>query len=222
MTASALILAGGSHGHDFPATARSLSALLTEHGYAVDTIDDPDDVWSAMLERPEPYDLLAVNGLRFRMTHERYDTMRAQWAYRTPRAADAAMDRHLASGGAIFSVHTGCICFDDWDRWSNLLGRRWSWDEQRMSWHPERGQLHIEPVTGHGAPFDIVDEVYTDMVDLGGVDVWARCDNQPVMWRHEVGGNRIAVTTLGHGTDSYENRAYRQLLDELVSWLAAG
>lgn len=221
MAASALILAGGSHGHDFAATAQSLAGVLASHGLAVDIIDHPDDVWRAMLDRPEPYDVLAVNGLRFRMTHERYDTMREQWAYRTPATADAALDRHLAGGGAVFSVHTGCICFDDWDRWSALLGRQWSWDEQQLSWHPERGPLHIEPTTGHGAAFDIVDEVYTDMVDLGGVNVWAHCGDQPVMWNHMVGANRVAVTTLGHGIDSYENTAYRTLLDELVTWLIA-
>ncbi|MTB08124.1 MAG: ThuA domain-containing protein, partial [Actinobacteria bacterium] len=134
---SALIVAGGSHAHDFPATAQALAGVLRDHGLAVDIVDEPDDAWAAMLERPEPYGMLAVNGLRFGMTHPRYDALRDRWAYRTPPAADAALDRHLAAGSSVFSVHTGCICFDDWDRWSRVLGRQWSWDEQRLSWHPE-------------------------------------------------------------------------------------
>jgi len=222
MAASALIIAGGSHGHDFAATAQALGQVLESHGLDVHTIEHPDDAWSAMLDRPEPFDVLAVNGLRFRMTHDRYDAMREQWAYHTPPSADAALERHLSAGGSVLSVHTGCICFDDWQRWSDVLGRAWSWDEQRLSWHPELGPLRIEPTAGHGAAFDIVDEVYTDMVDLDAVDVWARCGTEPVMWCHRSGVNRVGVTTLGHNTDSYANTAYRALLDELLHWVVRG
>ena len=111
------------------------------------------------------------------MQHPRYDSMRERWQYHTPGAADVALDAHLAGGGAVLSMHTGCICFDDWDRWSRLLGRRWSWDESRMSWHPERGPLDVVLQTpGNGSRFTVIDECYTDMADIAGQDpvhVWA-------------------------------------------------
>jgi len=217
---SALIIAGGSHGHDFAATALALADVLHAHGFAVDTFEQPDAAWAAMLNRAAPYDLLVVNGLRFRMTHPRYDALREQWGYRTPPQADATLDRHLAAGSSVFSVHTGCICFDDWDRWSRVLGRRWSWDEQQLSWHPERGPLTIEPVAGRGDAFDLVDEVYTDMIETEAIDVIARCSGQPVMWTRHEGASRVGVTTVGHDVDTYEHTAYRRLLDELVDWLA--
>jgi len=217
---SAVIVAGGSHAHDFAATASALAGVLRHHGMSVDIIDDPDDAWRAMTERTQPYGLLAVNGLRFRMTHARYDALRPRWGYRTPPAADAALDRHLAAGGAVLSTHTGCICFDDWDRWSALLGRKWSWDEQHLSWHPERGPLTIEPTPGNGTPFEIVDEIYTDMIAMDAVDVMASCNEQPVVWRRTQGTSRIGVTTVGHDVDTYENPSYRALLDRLVLWLA--
>lgn len=219
---SALIVAGGSHGHDFPATAQALAGVLGDHGLAVDIVDGPDEAWAAMLERPEPYGMLAVNGLRFAMTHPRYDAMRDRWAYRTPPAADAALDRHLAAGSSVFSVHTGCICFDDWDRWSRVLGRQWSWDEQRLSWHPELAPIAVEPAESLGDHFQIVDEVYTDMIDRSDVDVLARCNGQPVVWTRHEAASRVGVTTVGHGVDTYENDSYRRLLDGLVGWLVNG
>lgn len=218
---SALIIAGGSHGHDFAATAQALVEVLEQHHIAADVFDQPDDAWTAMTTRETPYGMLLVNGLRFRMTHARYDSLREQWGYRTPAAADAALDRHLAAGSSVFSVHTGCICFDDWDRWSTLLGRKWSWDEQQLSWHPERGPLTIEPEAGYGAAFDIVDEVYTDMIQTDAIEVRARCAGQPVMWTRREGASRIGVTTVGHGVDTYEHPAYRAMLDNLIDWLAA-
>lgn len=220
LDASAVIVAGGSHAHDFAATAAALAGVLRDHGMSVDVIDDPDDVWRAMLEREHPYGLLVVNGLRFRMTHARYDSLRPRWGYRTPPAADAALDRHLAAGGSVLSTHTGCICFDDWDRWSTLLGRKWSWDEQHLSWHPERGPLTIEPAPGNGSSFDVVDEIYTDMIAMGVVEVLASCNEQPVVWRRTEGASRVGVTTIGHDVDTYGNTAYRAMLDRLVNWLA--
>jgi len=215
----ALLLAGGSHGHDFAATARALADVLADHGLATDIVDEPDAAWAALLEAATPYSLFVVNGLRFRMEHPRYAEMREEWAYCTPPAADAAMDRHLGLGRPVLSTHTGCICFDDWDRWSDILGRQWCWDEQRLSWHPERGPLTIEPVGGPA--FEIVDEVYTDMVERGDLDVLATCAGQPVTWQVDHGASKVGVTTLGHGTDSYENTAYRRLLDQLLDALLA-
>lgn len=217
--ASALIVAGGSHAHDFAATSAALAGVLRQHDLTVDIVDEPDDAWRAMIERERPYGLLAVNGLRFRMTHARYDSLRPRWGYRTPSSADTALDRHLGAGGAVLSTHTGCICFDDWGRWGELLGRAWSWDERHPSWHPERGALTIEPTAGHGAPFEIVDEIYTDMLETGGVEVLASCNGQPVVWRRSEGISRVGVTTVGHGVDTYDNPSYRTLLDHLVDWL---
>ena len=215
----ALLLAGGSHGHDFAATASALANALDRFDLEVDVVDEPDAAWAALIGSEVPYSLFVVNGLRFRMQHPRYDELRERWAYTTPPAADAAMDRHLGLGRPVLCVHTGCICFDDWDRWSAILGRQWSWDEQHLSWHPERGPLTIEPAPGLGAPFEIVDEVYTDMVERGDVDVLARCAGQPVMWRLEHGTCKVGVTTVGHGPDTYANTRYLALFDELVRWL---
>jgi hypothetical protein len=232
----ALILGGGSHAHDFAGNARALGTLLAEHGVEADIVDTPDEAWAALASGPTPdssYRLFAVSGLRFRMLHERYDAMRAQWRYVTPPAADAAMDRHLAAGGSVLSIHTGCICFDDWDRWSELLGRRWSWNETppaKLSWHPELGPVEVTP--SGAAPFTMIDECYADMVDAGPVEVLAtasipgtdpaRPQHQPAVWRRTAGlRNRVAVSTLGHDPGSYADPNLRRLLDGIVDWLLA-
>ena len=228
MTRTALILAGGSHAHDFTGNGRALAALLADHDIDATIVDTPDDAWAALSAAAADYSLFAVSGLRFRMLHERYDAMRAQWQYATPPAADTALDRHLGRGGVVLSMHTGCICFDDWPRWSALLGRRWSWADGRMSWHPELGPVEVTPADAPA--FTMVDECYTDMVDLAPFDVLAtasipgsdpaRPHHQPAVWRRiTVTGTRVAVSTLGHDHRSYADPNLRRLLDGLVDWL---
>jgi type 1 glutamine amidotransferase len=63
--------------------------------------------------------------------------------------------------------------------------------------------------------------VYTDMIETDAVNVRARCAGQPVMWTRHEGASRIGVTTVGHGVDTYEHPAYRQLLDNLIGWLTS-
>ena len=81
--------------------------------------------------------------------------------------------------------------------------------------------LTIEPTDNSLASFELVDEVYTDMVATDAIDVRATCAGQPVMWTRCEGTNRIAVTTVGHGVDTYENSSYAAMLHPLVEWLAS-
>ena len=219
MTRRALVLGGGSHGHAFAATTAALVGLLERHRLSCAVVTDPDDAWREMLDAPEPFDLFAVNALRFRMEAPRYDDLRNEWRYDTPPIADDALDRHLAAGRPVLALHTACICFDDWDRWSVVLGRQWSWDAPAPSWHPELGPLDITPVGGDA--FTIVDERYTDLVDRAAVEPVATCDDQVVAWRHTHGASRVAVDALGHGIGSYHHPAHGALLDGLVAWLLA-
>lgn len=215
---TALILAGGSHAHDFVGNGAALAELLAELRISSDIVDTPDDAWAALMSASSDggYDLLAVPGLRFRMQHPRYDAMRDRWQYHTPPAADAALDAHLAGGGAVLSMHTGCICFDDWDRWSRLLGRRWSWDESRMSWHPERGPVQVTLQTpGNGSQFTLVDECYTDMADLAGqnsVHVWATATDLT----YGAGGSTTtsAAAPAGAGRPADQPAVWTRLADE--------
>jgi uncharacterized protein len=211
----ALVLGGGSHGHEFEATTAALVATLTRHGLAPTVVTEPDDAWQALAVND--FDLFAVNALRFRMKHERYDHLREKWRYDTPGLADEALERHLAHGGAILAMHTSIICFDDFPLWSETLGRRWSWEPDALSWHPDLGPITIDPVGS--AAFSVTDERYTDLIDLAAFEPLATCDGEVIAWRRQQGSSRIGVDTLGHDVEGYSHPAHAALLDSIVDWL---
>jgi uncharacterized protein len=213
----ALVLGGGSHGHDFAATTAELSAVLERHDLHVTIVSDPDDAWRLLADND--FDLFAVNALRFRMEHERYDHLRDEWRYETPPLADAALDRHFAHDGAILAMHTSIICFDDWPRWSYVLGRQWSWEADALSWHPDLGLLRVEPIAGE--PYDVIDERYTDLIDLADYEPLTTCDGEVIAWRRQHGRSRIAVDTLGHSVSTYRTPGFAEGLDRLLGWLTA-
>jgi uncharacterized protein len=131
--------------------------------------------------------------------------------------ADTALDRHLAHGGAVLAMHTSIICFDDWPRWSHVLGRQWSWNPDALSWHPDLGTITVEPIGGE--PFEVTDERYTDLIDLAGYVPLATCDGEVVAWSRNEGNSRIAVDTLGHAPSTYRHAVHAILLDQLIGWL---
>ena len=69
------------------------------------------------------------------------------------------------------------------------------------------------------APFEVVDEEYTEL-DIDDVTVVARsASGEPLVWFHEVDGRRAAVSLLGHDARSLGHPAHRRLLADLVDHL---
>jgi hypothetical protein len=217
MSRRALVLGGGSHGHAFEATTAALVRVLEAHDLSCVVVTEPDNAWRALSDTP--FDLFAVNALRFRMEAPKYDQLRDEWRYDTPPMADDALDRHLDAGRPILAMHTSCICFDDWDRWSDVLGRQWSWASDAMSWHPDLGPIEVKPANGD--PFTITDERYTDLINRTDIETMATCDGESIIWRLMHGKSRVAVDTLGHSVTSYRNEAHAALLHDLVTWVLA-
>jgi len=222
MSHSHLILVGGIF-HDFRASAETLADVLEPLGVESRIEADIDAGLASLAE--EPVDLLTVNALRWEMIGEKYDPYRDAEAYSPPSKTRAAFEAHLSSGGALLGLHTASICFSDWPEWGSLLGGHWVWG---TSWHPPPESVTVTPTKGaplsHLLPFEVQDELYTDLSLEPGVRVLAYGHStamptpQPVVWSHKVGAGRVIYDALGHDGDSLNHPSHAQLLRDTVSW----
>lgn len=141
MTAARILLASGgpTYAHDHAATASLLADLLTSAGHVVvGTTTHPEEIPSA-IARAAP-DCIVSHMLWWRMLAERYDDLRADWAYESSVTVRDALQRFVLGGGALVALHTSTICFDDWPGWGDLLGAQWDWSR---SFHPPLGPVSV-------------------------------------------------------------------------------
>lgn len=232
-----LVLSGGV-GHPFASTSQMLADVLAPHG--IGTVVAAPEQWEDAIAAHVPGDgLLTFNALRWRMLADRYDALRAAESYASTPALHRAVEDHLAAGGALLSLHTSCICFDDWPGWAEILGAAWDWDR---SFHPVRGDVHVHDLV-HDTRFTVNDELYhglgvsdparevlavasvprdsfvqnTAPVGASGVG-----DVHPVLWRRRHGRGRVVVDTLGHDHLSLGHPAHRRALGAAIEWAVAG
>lgn len=227
-----LVLAGGP-GHDFAGIGAALARLTAEvHGDEAVTVVLTDP--AAVLDRlraveagdEEPWGLLTVAALRWRMEAERYADQRDE-AYTLTDDDAAVIERHVAGGGGLLALHTAVICFDAQPRWRRLCGAAWDWE---ASSHPPAGPVPVvltaagrdHPLTVGLDDFTVQDEAYgfldedPDLVALltsghGGRD-------HPLLWAREVGAGRVVTDLLGHGPGSLAHPAHRTILERVLRW----
>ena len=217
-----LILVGGVF-HDFHTSAEALAEVLAPLGIESRIETDIDAGIASLADNP--VDLLTINALRWEMIGEKYDPYRDTEAYSPPSETRTGLDTYLKAGGALLGVHTASICFSDWPEWGSLLGGRWVWG---TSWHPAPETITVTPdnsaALSHLPPFEVHDELYTDLLLESGAEVLAHGrsaampTSQPIVWSHTVGKGRVVYNALGHDSESLSHPAHAQLLRETVSW----
>ena len=217
-----LILVGGIF-HDFHTSAEALAEVLAPLGIESRIETDIDAGIASLADNP--VDLLTINALRWEMIGEKYDPYRDTEAYSPPSETRTGLDTYLKAGGALLGVHTASICFSDWPEWGSLLGGRWVWG---TSWHPAPETITVTPdnsaALSHLPPFEVHDELYTDLLLESGAEVLAHGrsaampTSQPIVWSHTVGKGRVVYNALGHDSESLSHPAHAQLLRETVSW----
>ena len=134
-----LVLSGGV-GHPFAQSSAILADVLAPLGIRSDVAEAHD--WDKALEElpDSPTGLITVNALRWRMLADRYDHLRDANGYTTTSTLRRAIACHVQRGGALLSLHSICICFDDWPEWGATLGASWDW---QTSFHPVLSD-HVE------------------------------------------------------------------------------
>ena len=233
-----LVLSGGV-GHPFAQTSAMLADLLAPLGIRSE-VAEPHEWDTALEQLPDgPPGVITVNALRWRMLSDRYDHLRDANGYTTTLALRRAISDHMARGGVLLSLHTSCICFDDWPEWGAMLGASWDW---HTSFHPVLSDDVEVHVLTSGSTFTVTDELYHSLhvsdpdrevvvaarlprnsfiqnhppAGASGVGEW-----HPVMWRRTHGTGRVVVDTLGHDDRSMSHPVHLEALRSAVQWAVA-
>lgn len=220
-----LILTGGIR-HDFEGNTASVVELLSEIGIRSEITTDIESGVARLAA--EPFDLLTVMALRWRMEGDpKYAPHRARWAFSISSAARKAIHDFVEGGGGIFGLHTACLCFDDWADWRDVLGGVWLWGQ---SSHPPLGPVSVSlTAESHsltaGLPnFDLIDEVYSglsiaaDVTPLLTAKAASHGDDEPVLWARHVGRGRVAFDGLGHDRASLTHRVHGRVIQRCAAW----
>ncbi|WP_406457965.1 ThuA domain-containing protein [Streptomyces sp. NBC_00876] len=202
--------------HDsIPAGQAALRELGEEHGFTVETSEDPSVFTDASLAGRSAVVFLSTSG-----------------EVLTPDA-QLALRRWTSGGGGFMGIHSAACTEYDWPYYGELLGAR-------FAGHPEfqPGTVLVEdrshPSTRHLPPrWDWNDEWYDFRSNPRGpgVQVLATIDeagyegggmgaDHPLVWCKESGAGRSFYTSLGHAADAYTAPAFRGHLLGGLRWTA--
>jgi len=220
----ALILSGGIF-HPFAETSEVLAEIFGELGGAAEITEDVEG--GALRLAREPFDMVAVNALRWgMMTADKYEPYRADWAFQVSPEMRAALTGFVAEGGALFGLHTASICFDDWPEWGDLLGGAWEWGR---SHHPPPAPVEIaiapigHPITQGLSGFQVTDEIYHHLSPRADADILLTAQNtdegrQPIAWARAHGAGRVVYDGLGHDGASLNTPGHREIVARAALW----
>jgi hypothetical protein len=223
----AIIFTGGIY-HDFDRMSAATAGILAAAGMSVEIVGHPAELAAALRL---PADLVVIQALRWRMLgNDKYEPFRAEWGYETGDDLKGALTGHIAGGGGLVALHTGCICFDDWSGWHAILGGGWIWGDSFHAPGLERVRVvpvADHPVTGGVAPFAVIDEHYRNLaLHPGSVvlaeGVAAAGVTHPVAWSRsggEFAGRAVTLTT-GHDLASLTEPNHARLIQQAALWAA--
>ncbi|SDH14485.1 ThuA domain-containing protein [Microbacterium sp. 77mftsu3.1] len=204
-----LVFSGGADyadpWHPFVETSAIVAEVLREEGDAtvVDTLED-------LAARIDAADLLVINA----------------GGGTAPHPLDSRLAEILAGyRGPLLVLHVAATLLPEHAAWEARLGGRWVRD---VTFHPERGPLHVRPVSASVADLadlDTVDEAYTALRVSPEADVLLVHDDDgvahPLAWTNENNGCRAAYSALGHDAEAYASSLAPEVIRRLTRWLLA-
>jgi len=142
--------------------------------------------------------------------------------YHGKRLSDGALarlDGFVSSGGGILAVHSATASFKDCERYSEILGGRFTGHGPVENFEVRSRRYDIFRGI---EPFTIRDELYIHELQPG-VDVHFTAshegDETPVVWTHRFGQGRVCYAVPGHTTNSLKHPAVQEILRRGLRWV---
>lgn len=208
-----LLVLGGTW-HNFDGFQRSIGLLLVKAGYTVSATYELDALTTL---RRNKYDAVVLYTC---LTAKREDGSRAGVRLTDEQAAPLA--KWVAAGGALLAVHGATVSGQSSPVFRRLVGGA-------FVKHPPAKRFTVYPLsTGHPVTtrldaFEVHDELYIQQCDPGlTVHMVAIHDGvaHPMVWSRTEGRGRVVYVALGHDERVWRLREYRQLVGQVMKWLA--
>lgn len=141
----------------------------------------------------------------------------------------------LERGVGLVVLHHAIANFNDWPEYWNIIGARYylkpieeaGKEHARSEYqHDVNFRVKIEdkehPVTKGIEDFDIKDETYK-LYDVAAdnhvlLTTDAPTSERAIGWTRTYKNSNVCFIQLGHGSDAYFNKAYRQLVSQAIRW----
>jgi type 1 glutamine amidotransferase len=148
----------------------------------------------------------------------------------SPRAKAGLLDC-VRQGKGLVSLHFACSSFQDWQEYSDLLGRVW---KRGVGGHGPRGKFTVNiknadhPITKGLSDFETDDELYAKLSGDAEVETLASAYSdwssreEPIVFVKMYDKGRVVHNVLGHDVRARQNESYQTLLRRCVEWAATG
>ena len=140
-----------------------------------------------------------------------------------------ALLNYVRSGKGIVALHFACSAFQEWEEYTDVLGRVW---KKGIGGHGPRGEFKVEikdskhPITRDMKGFHIDDELYARLSGEASIEVlatayseWSK-KTEPIVFVQNFGKGRVVQNVLGHDLAARKHDSYQVLLRRSVSWAA--
>ncbi len=199
------VLLLGGRGHDWKGFHAVISKVLDKTGdFEVTLSERLDDLKAQSINK---YDLVLFYG--------------SGGNFSDP-AQEQGLDKFVKGGGGLAGVHA-TDAFKKSDVYWRLLGGRF------IGHGGGKFTIRIvdkkHPITAPMSDFEIVDETYRDeyhpefqLHSLGRIDRGR--EQQSMIWMQKYGKGRVFNTTLGHGSEAFNNPQFQRLVVRGLYWAA--
>ena len=205
--------------HDsIPAGRAALRELGEEHGFGVETTEDPSVFTDASLAGRDAVVFLSTSG----------DVL-------TPEGRDA-LRRWVSDGGGFMGIHSAACTEYDWPYYGELVGARFAGhpafqpgtvlvedpDHPAMRHLPHRWEWKDEWYDFRSNPRRLPGVRVLATIEETGYEGGGMGADHPLVWCRESGAGRSFYTSLGHAEDAYTDPEFRAHLLGGLRWTATG
>lgn len=212
-----LVITGG-HGYNKQTFGEMLNSLGDRFSYEV--VEFPEAFRLFLPENRSKYDVLLFYHMWQTITQEQKD----------------AFASCIKNGKPVVALHHSICAFDDWEEYRRIIGGKYFHKPAMLGGKEFPASLYIHdlhfkvtvadrkhPVTKGINDFEVFDETYKGYWVDPGVKVLLTTDepsSTPVIgWAKTYGKAKIVVLQPGHGTPTFQQREYRQILKQALEWV---